>query len=1326
MITYLKQPYLQEDVEAILHPYVKEWFFSKFKEFSLPQLYGVKEVHEKNNLLVIAGTGGTKTLTSFLAILNELVVLATKHELKDKVYAVYISPLKALNYDIGVNLEQPLQEINIIAQRHGHELGIRVGVRTGDTTPYERQKMLNKPPHILITTPESLALMLSSIKFKELLRDITWTILDEVHALCDNKRGVHLSLSIERLQDIAPAMARIGLSATVEPVEDIAHYLVGEGRICKIAQVPLTKKFDLQVLSPLPNLIDTTYEKLHKELYRILDELIQNHKTTLIFTNTRAGTERVVHHLKTLFPSNYIENIEAHHGSLSKTHRFAVEKKLREGKLRAVVCSTSLELGLDIGYIDLVICLGSPKSVARLLQRCLPYDSPILLADGSYLPIGEIVEKKLQVPILSYDCGKKQFVSNNIARYHKNPGSEMIDLNFHSGTNFSCTPEHPIMTREGWKKAKDLVQTDEVAELFDYNVGERPYIYKLINHKEFYLENRDDFLRNVVDEFVHHNKISYASFANRIGIDKNHLQNYLRRHGRKKGIRLDIFLKIMNLCKINEEDYILYFKELKSKSHHRRPLPLRVDKELMWLAGIVASDGSITQHKRTKELKIKIGNKDKKLLEECQNIFQQYGFFPKILSTRRDRTFFTLDCGSKLLAQIFLSFGLTTKNKSRDISISNVLYKMPKSLIIPFIEGVMEGDGNVTHQTIRIFTISPAFAQGLHNLLNRCSIHNYIAHSAAKPSRKIKKINYRDMYILYIGRKKHITDFVQHCLTKCKKSVFLASQKIIYTQKETDISYHTHWTKIKEITISKTKEPVYNLTLCKRPNTYFVQSVLTHNCGRAGHRLHDTVKGRVIVLDRDDLVECAVLLKNALEKKIDRAHIPTNCLDVLAQQIYGMAVADRWNVKDVYGLIKKSYCYRDLSYTDFMELIHYLAGDYGALEERHVYAKIWHDEKTGEIAKRGSQGKLIYMTNVGTIPDQTGIIIKVGEHPIGTVDEGFLERLQKGDVFVLGGNTYEFQFARGMTAQVRAAPGKQPTVPSWFSEMLPLSFDLASSIQLFRRNMEDLFVNTKNKEHILDYIRNYLSVDEHASNAIYTYFQEQYLYAGIPHDRKMIVEFFSDEKSNKKYVVFHSLYGRRVNDVLSRALGFIVSKLSKHDIEVGITDNGFYLASEKPMQVLRGLEVLQKEDLQKVMTFAIEKTEVLRRRFRHCAGRALMILRLYKGQKKTVGKQQVSSMILMHAVKRINPNFCILKEARREVLEDLMDIKNATAILEKITKKIIEIKQVHHALPSPFAFQLATQGATDVLQVEDKMAFLRRMHRNVLAKIGKTHILEHD
>src|SRR3990167_6535112 len=358
-------------IESILHPLVKEWFFSKFEDFSLTQKYGVMNIWERKNILISAPTGGTKTLTAFLSVLNYLVILAEKNELEDRIYAVYTSPLKALSNDIHKNLIEPLWEIKELAKKKEVKLqDIRVGLRTGDTSVSERAKMMKKSPHIFVTTPESLAIVLTSKKFVEKLKAVEFCIVDEIHAM-DNKRGTYLSITLERLNEISSVFpVKIGLSATVEPMEEVAKYLVGEDekREVNFVRVPLDKKINIEVLTPVDDFISD--KNISTNMYSLIDRLIKEHKTTLIFTNTRSATERVVSHLKDKFPTEYgDDNIAAHHSSLSKSHRFDIEERLRQGKLKVVVCSTSLELGIDIGYIDLVLMIGSPKSSARALQR---------------------------------------------------------------------------------------------------------------------------------------------------------------------------------------------------------------------------------------------------------------------------------------------------------------------------------------------------------------------------------------------------------------------------------------------------------------------------------------------------------------------------------------------------------------------------------------------------------------------------------------------------------------------------------------------------------------------------------------------------------------------------------------------------------------------------------------------------------------------------------------------------------------------------------------------------------------------------------------------
>ncbi len=847
----------ENEIKKILHPLVSEWFFSKFKDFSLTQLYGVMEIWNRNDILISAPTGGTKTLTAFLSILNYLVGLAERNQLDDRIFAVYTSPLKALSNDIHKNLVEPLEEIQELAKKRGIKLqNIRVGLRTGDTTMSERAKMSRKPPHIFVTTPESLAIILTSTKFIENLKAVEFCIVDEIHAM-DNKRGTYLSLTLERLNEVSKVYpVKIGLSATVEPMEEVARYLVGEDkeRTVRFVRVPLEKKIDVDVLTPVENLIED--EEIFPNFWGLLDTLIKKHKTTLVFTNTRSATERIVNHLKEKFPTEYGEdNIAAHHSSLSKSHRFDIEEKLRDGKLKVVVCSTSLELGIDIGYIDLVLMIGSPKSSARALQRL----------------------------------------------------------------------------------------------------------------------------------------------------------------------------------------------------------------------------------------------------------------------------------------------------------------------------------------------------------------------------------------------------------------------------------------------------------------------------GRAGHKLHDIAKGRFIVTDRDDLVECSVIQKEMIERKINKIYFPKNCLDVLSQQIFGMAIYKIWDIDELFSLIKKSYCYSTLTRKDFLDVISYLSGDY-SLEKNNVYGKIWYDPKTKQIGKRGKLARVLYLTNIGTIPEESFITVKLAgsDEQIGYIDEGFLERMKKGDVFVLGGRKHLYRYTKGMNLYVNSAEHLSPTIPSWFSEMLPLSFDSALEINEFRK-LINWKLNTKvPRKEIEEFIKEHLYVKDKTAESIFKYFNEQHRFLEIPHQNLMLVERYKHEKN---FLIFHSMYGRRVNDALSRSLGFLIGKTGNRDVEIGISDNGFYIAGEK-LNIEKALNLLNPENFNEILREAIEKTDVLARRFRHCATRALMILRTYKGRSKTVGKQQMKSHFLLHAVKKITNEFPILREARREVLEDLMDIKNAKQVLEWIKSGKVKIKIVDVQIPSPFASNLILQGYSDLMKIEDKQEFLKRMHEEHLKIIG--------
>jgi Lhr-like helicase/DNA-binding Lrp family transcriptional regulator len=360
-----------DEVMERMDPVVERWFRSRFDSLTAPQATAIPLIDERHSTLISSPTGSGKTITAFLSVINQLFRLNQLGELEDRIYCVYVSPLKALANDIHKNLELPLEEIQEMARKEGLTVpDIRVAVRSGDTSTAERQRMVKRPPHIFITTPESLSLVLSTRKFSEKFVGVEWVIIDEIHDLCSSKRGTLLSLALEHLQArVGEPLTRVGLSATQAPIEEIAGFLVGseedEVRDVNIVQVNPEKEVDLQVLIPVDDLEKATYKDAEAEMHKMLVGLVKEHQTTLIFTNTRAATETLVMKLKELG----IQHVAAHHGSMSKEKRLDVERSLKRGQLQAIVSSTSLELGIDIGSIDLVVQIGSPKSISKLMQR---------------------------------------------------------------------------------------------------------------------------------------------------------------------------------------------------------------------------------------------------------------------------------------------------------------------------------------------------------------------------------------------------------------------------------------------------------------------------------------------------------------------------------------------------------------------------------------------------------------------------------------------------------------------------------------------------------------------------------------------------------------------------------------------------------------------------------------------------------------------------------------------------------------------------------------------------------------------------------------------
>ncbi|HVQ03555.1 MAG TPA: DEAD/DEAH box helicase, partial [Burkholderiaceae bacterium] len=351
------------------HPAVSGWLAHRFGQPTEVQTRAWAVTSERRHALIAAPTGSGKTLAAFLSAINDLVIEGLERGLSDEVHVLYVSPLKALSNDIRKNLQEPLAGIRERLLDLGlPDVGIRDAVRTGDTPQVERERMRRQPPHILVTTPESLYILLTSASGRAMLKSVKSVIVDELHALAGVKRGAHLALTLERLEALCErSPVRIGLSATVKPLDAMARFLIGD-RPQEVAIIDAghVRERDLALEMPRSPLTAVMANEVWAELYDRLAELIAQHRTTLIFVNQRRVAERAARHLAERLGEAHVT---AHHGSLAREHRLDAEQRLKSGALKALVATSSLELGIDIGDIDLVCQLGSPRSVNAFLQR---------------------------------------------------------------------------------------------------------------------------------------------------------------------------------------------------------------------------------------------------------------------------------------------------------------------------------------------------------------------------------------------------------------------------------------------------------------------------------------------------------------------------------------------------------------------------------------------------------------------------------------------------------------------------------------------------------------------------------------------------------------------------------------------------------------------------------------------------------------------------------------------------------------------------------------------------------------------------------------------
>src|SRR6516164_2887946 len=344
------------------HPVVRRWFVECVGTPSAPQVEGWPRIRTGRHTLIAAPTGTGKTLAAFLWAIDGL--LRKGADLENETQVLYVSPLRALGNDVQKNLERPLAELRALDPGFPE---VRVLVRSGDTPAQARTAMTRRPPHILATTPESLYILLTSDGGRGMLRTVRTVIVDEIHAVAGSKRGAHLALSLERLHALVEApLQRIGLSATQKPIEDVGRLLVGVDRECELVDVGHRRDLDLSVELPDGPLETVCFHETWEQIVARMAALISEHRTTLVFVNTRKLAERVAARLTDVLGEGAVTS---HHGSLARERRLAAEARLKAGELKALVATSSLELGIDIGDVDLVIQAGVTASIATLLQR---------------------------------------------------------------------------------------------------------------------------------------------------------------------------------------------------------------------------------------------------------------------------------------------------------------------------------------------------------------------------------------------------------------------------------------------------------------------------------------------------------------------------------------------------------------------------------------------------------------------------------------------------------------------------------------------------------------------------------------------------------------------------------------------------------------------------------------------------------------------------------------------------------------------------------------------------------------------------------------------
>jgi ATP-dependent Lhr-like helicase len=518
-------------------------------------------------------------------------------------------------------------------------------------------------------------------------------------------------------------------------------------------------------------------------------------------------------------------------------------------------------------------------------------------------------------------------------------------------------------------------------------------------------------------------------------------------------------------------------------------------------------------------------------------------------------------------------------------------------------------------------------------------------------------------------------------------------------------------------------------------------AALLQRVGRAGHQLGETVTGRVFALDLEELIECTVMLDRAEAGFVDRVHVPERAQDVAAQHVYGMAINGPRPLAEVQAILRRAYPYREYGEEAFEDLLRYLRAEYEGMEDRNVYAKVWVDENdppegehhypeyaVGEtlIGKRGRLARMIYMTNVGTIPDSFScdVFVRGDDQWVGDLDEDYLDTLDPGDVFVLGGQRYEYRYRRGSKVYVDRTSARA-TVPSWYSERLPRSFDLGAEIAAFQRDV----IAEEGMAALRTTLREF-PIDEESVRAIARLIDRQVAYAGpdsVSTTDRIVVEQVTDRDEYRRRYYVRTPYGRRFNDGLSRILAHQVAAEATANVTIAVADAGFTLSMplNRKVDVVGVLESTAPEDARDLLEASLDGTDLRERYFRINATRSLMILKRYKGTEKSASRQQVSAEMLLGFAEDLS-DFAVLEETHREIVEDKLDLAGIEEILGQVQDGTIAVEGISLPSPSPLSFGLATLSASDVVLAEDEDAALRAFHERVTEAIEAEAATEGD